>query len=148
MIQSATARLKELVDIIPSILSEKDALYFMTGQVSSSKWNKLQILGHLIDSAHNNLQRFVRSQYEHQPLVQYDQNAWNIINAYETSKPSDLIELWRQLNRQIIVVLERMPEKSLYMQCWVSVTQLVPIHELVVDYVNHLEHHLKQIVDY
>ena len=148
MIHSATARLQELVDVIPSILSEKDAAYFMSGHAAPGKWNRQQILGHLIDSGLNNLHRFVRTQYEHEPFVYYDQNEWNKINAYLASDHQDLIALWRQLNKQIVTVLKQIPDEAFSRQCRVSVTQLMPLHELVYDYIGHLEHHLKQIVEY
>jgi len=148
MIQSATARLQELVDVIPPILSQKDAAYFMSGNSESGKWNRQQILGHLIDSALNNLHRFVRTQYEHEPFVYYDQNEWNKLNAYSHANYLDLIALWRALNQQIVTTLMHIPDEAFSRQCRVSVTQLMPLHELVYDYIGHLEHHLKQITEY
>ncbi len=148
MIHSAISRLEELVNRIPAALSEKDASYFMSGSSAPGKWNRQQILGHLIDSALNNLQRFVRTQYEHDPFVYYEQDNWNKINAYSEESYTELIDLWMHLNRQIIRVLKHIPDEAFARNCRVSVTQLMPLHELVYDYVGHLEYHLKQIIDF
>ena len=42
-----------------------------------TKWSKIEILGHLVDSAQNNLRRFICGQYESiPPLIVYDQDFW------------------------------------------------------------------------
>lgn len=148
MIHSAISRLEELVNRLPGTLSEKDASYFLSGSIAPGKWNRQEILGHLIDSALNNLQRFVRTQYEHDPFVYYEQDTWNKLNAYTQASHTELIELWKQLNAQILRVLKNIPDEAFTRQCRVSVTQLMPLHELVYDYIGHLEYHLKQIVDF
>jgi len=43
---------------------------------SPSKWSKKELIGHLIDSAHNNLRRFIVAQYEEKPLIKYAQDYW------------------------------------------------------------------------
>src|ERR1700753_2074239 len=40
------------------------------------KWSKKEILGHLVDSAQNNIRRFIVAQYEDTPVIGYDQDAW------------------------------------------------------------------------
>jgi len=148
MIQSAISRLEELVTRLPAILIEKDAAYFMSGNATPDKWNRQEILGHLIDSALNNLQRFVRTQYEHDPFVFYQQDIWNKINAYSKASHLELIDLWKNLNLQILRVLKNIPDEAFDRNCRVSVTQLMPLHELVYDYIGHLEYHLKQLTNY
>ena len=92
MIHSAISRLEELVNRLPATLSEKDASYFLSGSIAPGKWNRQEILGHLIDSALNNLQRFVRTQYEHDPFVYYEQDTWNKLNAYTQASHIELVD--------------------------------------------------------
>jgi hypothetical protein len=58
------------------------------------KWSKKQILGHLIDSAANNHQRFIRIQYEDVPTVVYDQTQWNKLNHYQELDSRQAIMMW------------------------------------------------------
>ncbi|MBK9046740.1 MAG: hypothetical protein IPL74_08565 [Bacteroidetes bacterium] len=53
---------------------------------SLQKWSKKEILGHLIDSATNNHQRFVRGQFETVPEISYDQNNWNTFSYYQPNR--------------------------------------------------------------
>ena len=47
------------------------------------KWSRKEILGHLLDSASNNHQRFVRAQYmKDVNFLSYDQNQWVNIQRY------------------------------------------------------------------
>lgn len=73
MIQKSIERLAFLCETIPQLLFEIDDLTF-SEELTSEKWSKKEILGHLIDSATNNHQRFVRCQFEDIPTITYDQN--------------------------------------------------------------------------
>src|SRR5688572_13571139 len=74
------------------------------------KWSKKEVLGHLIDSAHNNLRRFITGQYETSPPhITYDQDFWVNANGYTFSKKQDVLLLWRLMNERICVVLNTMP---------------------------------------
>src|SRR4051812_28838658 len=72
------------------------------------KWTKKQELGHLIDSAHNNLRRFIVSQYENEPKITYNQEEWVMASNYQNSSSADLISLWALVNKQICEVLLNM----------------------------------------
>ncbi len=48
----------------------------MSIKLFPNKWSKKEIIGHLINSATNNHQRFVRCQFETIPKIVYDQNKW------------------------------------------------------------------------
>jgi hypothetical protein len=73
------------------------------------KWSKKEIIGHLIDSAQINLQRFVRSTYTENFKVSYDQVEWVNAQHYGAADINELLELWRLLNKQIVRVLENYP---------------------------------------
>src|SRR5258706_9891476 len=69
------------------------------------KWTKKEELGHLIDSAYNNLRRFIVGQYETAPNIVYKQNEWVKAANYNSQQAADLILLWCLLNKQICEVI-------------------------------------------
>src|SRR5215510_5570442 len=64
---------------------------------SPTKWSKREILGHLIDSAQNNIRRFIVAQYDERPKIVYNQDKWVAITNYQQYPQSDLIDLWSLL---------------------------------------------------
>lgn len=113
-----------------------------------TKWSKAELVGHLIDSAQNNMQRFVRSQYEDAPKVFYAQDEWVRLQHYNTVEKEELIQLWALLNRQIVRIISPISKENLEKPCYFKVegvVQTVPISFVIEDYVAHLKHHLGQI---
>src|SRR5690348_6887220 len=75
-----------------------------------NKWSKKEVVGHLIDSAQNNLRRFICGQYETAPpKIVYDQNFWVTSNGYADADSAEVITLWELINKRIISVLNQMP---------------------------------------
>ena len=110
-----------------------------------AKWSKKEVLGHLIDSAQNNLRRFICSQYESQPpFIVYQQDFWVATNNYQRVPSADILQLWRLLNLQIADVLENMPEENYKKQC--NTGSLHTLEWLAADYVKHMKHHMNQII--
>src|SRR5664279_2297750 len=75
-----------------------------------AKWSRKEVLGHLIDSAQNNIRRFIVAQYEARPKIVYAQDAWVAAADYQNYVTNDLISLWVLLNRHICRVLKNIPE--------------------------------------
>lgn len=111
------------------------------------KWSKKEILGHLVDSAQNNIRRFVVTQYEDMPRIVYDQDKWVAIADYQHYPTSDLITLWTLLNRHICRVLQNTSPEAAQRRCDNSDTKKHTIEWLAADYCNHLLHHLHQILE-
>jgi len=113
-----------------------------------NSWSKKEIIGHLIDSAQINLQRFVRSTYAENFKVTYDQVEWVDAQHYGAADINELLELWHLLNKQIVRVLENYPPNRLQVQSDTGKTSssFYSVEYLARDYVNHLKHHLKAIV--
>jgi hypothetical protein len=111
------------------------------------KWSKKEIIGHLIDSAQINLQRFVRCTYEENFKLIYEQVEWVKVERYQEADITELLTLWRLLNRQIIRVLKNYPDDRLQTTCDNSKTSvgLHTVEWLAQDYVEHMKHHLKQV---
>ncbi|MDU0204753.1 DinB family protein [Paenibacillus sp. PFR10] len=124
-------------------LSELD----LSDRTQPNKWSKKEILGHLSDSALNNLQRFVRAQYEDQPyvVIKYAQNQWVELMNYQSLPIDHILNLWLSLNKQIAEVIAKIPEDKLQNSCKIDEEQTVTLEWLIKDYIEHLEHHLKQI---
>ncbi len=113
------------------------------------KWSKKEVLGHLIDSAQNNLRRFICGQYETSaPHIVYDQNFWVEANNYAKANSKDIIALWALINGRISAILDQMPPSNYYKTCNTSSdsTQLRSLEWLAEDYVRHLKHHINQII--
>lgn len=113
------------------------------------KWSKQEILGHLVDSAINNLKRFTEIQFLPQPyqVVSYRQNELVAVNAYQQLPLQHLLDLWKVLNQQIIYVVQNIPvEKLNYaVDPQYDDKELKTLGWIICDYVAHLEHHLAQI---
>jgi hypothetical protein len=109
------------------------------------KWSKKEVLGHLIDSAANNHQRFVRVQIEDTPLIRYDQDKWVAVQDYYNIPVNQLLELWISYNKHICAIIQAIPEENYEKLCNVGEKEPVTLAWLVKDYVKHIEHHLRQL---
>lgn len=110
------------------------------------KWSKKEILGHLVDSAQNNIRRFVVAQYEDTPVILYAQDEWVRCSDYQHYPTRDLIPLWNGLNRHIGVLLTNMSPEAAQRKCGMG-GQPQTMEWVAADYINHLLHHLHQILD-
>jgi hypothetical protein len=109
------------------------------------KWSPKQVIGHLIDSASNNHQRFVRAQEGTAFTgLRYEQDHWVAVQGYQESDWDDLIVLWRAYNRHLAQVIERIPEGKRGTPVTLGSNEPVTLGFLAYDYVSHLRHHLAQ----
>ncbi|ASS47688.1 MAG: hypothetical protein A3D31_17840 [Candidatus Fluviicola riflensis] len=115
---------------------------------SSLKWSKREILGHLIDSAVNNLQRFTEIQFQPKPfkIKTYDQKALVKANNYQHSDTTSLLTLWLALNERIGDLMELQTETTLTYTIELNDGTIKDLRFLMTDYVDHLEHHAGQLV--
>ena len=113
----------------------------------AEKWSRKEILGHLIDSASNNHQRFVRAQFAARlEFPGYTQNQWNAAQRYQEEPWVHLVELWASYNRHIAHVIDGISPDAASHICVIGEgAQPVTLGFLVEDYVSHLLHHLRQI---
>lgn len=120
----------------------------MSRKVSAEKWSKKEILGHLIDSGINNLQRFTEIQFEDKPykIRKYKQNELVKVNYYQNSKTNEIVEFWLSINNRIKNLIEFQTEKTLNYKIEFDKDNISDLRFLMKDYVDHLEHHLNQIM--
>ena len=115
-------------------------------RISPNKWSIKEILGHLIDSASNNHQRFVRAQYEmNDNFICYEQNSWVKIQNYNLRTWKELLSFWKSYNLHLAHIIERMPTECIHIKGVLGSYGQVTIGYIVVDYLGHIQHHLKQI---
>ncbi len=145
--KNTTERLEALLNLGSTYVSKvpESELVF---KPNPSKWSKKQILGHLIDSAINNLQRFTEIQFETKPykIRPYSQEGLVNANDYQNSKTAEIVALWVALNNRIVKVISLLNESTLNFEIEFDNGKISDLRFLVEDYVDHLEYHLNQIV--
>lgn len=114
---------------------------------STDKWSKSEILGHLIDSAINNIKRFTESQFSEKPylVIAYNQDELVKVNKYQERKFEDLLKLWCQLNKQIAFIFKDVSEEQLKTKINLYDLSICDLEFLIEDYITHMKHHLNQI---
>jgi hypothetical protein len=114
--------------------------------ILSGGWSRKQLLGHLIDSASNNHQRFVRASLQGSlEFPRYDQDGCVRVQAVQTAPWPLLITLWANYNLYLAHVIAHLPADKLDAQCRIGEDGPVTLRFLAEDYLTHLVHHLGQI---
>jgi hypothetical protein len=121
------------------------------------KWSPREIIGHLIDSASNNHQRFVRARFQDDLVFPgYQQDDWVAAQRYQDADWHDLLALWASFNRHLARVMSTTPDDvrrkshtrhNLHERASRPVREHEPstLDFFMEDYVFHLQHHLRQI---
>ena len=122
------------------------------------KWSPKEVIGHLIDSASNNHQRFVRARFtEDLVFPGYQQEEWVEAQRYAGAPWVELVGLWSNFNLHLARVIEATPAEvrqkprvrhNLHELAWKAVPQDQPatLEYFMRDYVDHLRHHIAQVV--
>ena len=144
-LETAVARLRQLV-----AAAGKDLAMISDRQASiparEGGWSPKQVLGHLIDSASNNHQRFVRALL--QPELEwpnYEQEGWVNAQRYHAADWETLVKLWVSYNRHLLWIILKVPEEKLATICRIGDNQPITLGELINGYMDHMQHHLEQI---
>jgi hypothetical protein len=118
---------------------------------AEGKWSRTEILGHLVDSAFNNLHRFVRAQLTSDlSFPGYEQDEWVARQGYRDRAWSEVIDTWRVANHHLAHAIERIPETARAHIVRIGDDPHDPPTTLewwVRDYLRHLRHHLAQILE-
>jgi hypothetical protein len=113
-----------------------------------AEWSVKEIVGHLVDSACNNLQRFVRLQISDGlvfPDYSQDNDAWVSIQVYQVAPWDDLLALWQYFNFHIARVIRTVNKECIDHVWIVDENTSITLGELMIDYLRHLKDHLQQI---
>lgn len=146
-VEEASARL--------SSLTEAEA----SAPLGEGRWSAKEVIGHLVDSASNNHQRFVRAQLKDDLVFDgYAQEDWVRVQAYNEEPWPLLVDLWKSYNLHLAHVMGRAPEavrtrkRALHNFHQIGFAPVSPeepstLEHLMVDYVDHLKSHLRQIFE-
>jgi hypothetical protein len=147
MIQNTISRLSALLEEISGKIRNLPASDFNT-KPSPSKWSKKEILGHLCDSALNNIPRVVKAQFEPKPftVIAYEQDNWVRLGDYQNQSTETMISLWTSLNAQFVKIVKLIPAEALTYACDLYTGETKTLKWLIDDYLAHMEYHLKQIL--
>ena len=124
---------------------------------AEGKWSPKEIIGHLIDSAANNHQRFVRAQFTDELIFAgYEQEEWVRAQHYQEEEWSELVQLWKLYNRHILHLMSFVPDEARtklrrkhnlhqIASDTISENEPVTLDYFMRDYVDHMKKHLAQI---
>ena len=147
-IDAAMHQLEKHIESFPVKLKQFSSAELLNKPVPG-KWSKQEIVGHLIDSAINNLKRFTEIQFLSPPfsIISYKQNELVIVNEYQNLPLDHLLDLWQALNRQIVFVVRKIPAEKLNypVDPQYENNELKTLGWIICDYVAHMEHHFRQI---
>ncbi len=112
-----------------------------------------QIVGHMTDSASNNIHRLIHLQYQASPLIFPDyanlgnNDKWIAIQNYQNKNWEDLVQLWKYSNLHIIHVINNVSIDRLDNE-WISaLNKAVSLKTMIIDYLPHFQLHLREIND-
>ena len=125
---------------------------------AKGKWMPKEIIGHLIDSASNNHQRFVRAQFTDDLIFAgYEQEKWVSVQNYRGEGWTQLVQLWSLFNQHLLHLMSAMPEETrirlrskhnlhLIASDEISEDEPVTLEYFMRDYLEHMKKHLGQIL--
>lgn len=114
---------------------------------SAKKWSKKEILGHLMDSASNNHQRFVRAALQGGlTFPGYDQEHLVELQQFREMDWNFLVDLWAAYNRFLAHIISVLPASAAKVTCNIGKNPPATLEWIAEDYVAHLKHHLNQVL--
>jgi hypothetical protein len=144
--------MKDLSENLLSVIDTAEPRLHAITALESSKpilpggWSRKQVIAHLIDSASNNHQRFVRAaQLESLNFPGYDQDGNMRVQVPQEADWRLLVSLWAAYNRYLAHIIAHLPESKLATPCRIGSGEPVTLRFIATDYVTHLVHHLSQI---
>ncbi len=130
MVEEFHKKLEEVPERITAIRPAEDS------------WSLKEIIGHLIDSASNNHQRFVRLQFDDLlGFPPYEAESWIRVQNYRDMDWGSLITLWYSYNRILLKVIENMDDSALE-NVWIKGEEALPLSSIVKDYYRHFQWHI------
>lgn len=140
-IDAFALELDKLEALSPNSISDFDF------KPNATSWSKKEILGHLVDSAINNLIRFTEIQYTEKPyrIRPYNQDELVKANDYQNKDNQDLLDLLVVLNRHIVYLIQNQTEETLKSSVILPNQEMADLKFIIEDYLDHFYHHLSQI---
>ncbi len=145
--KETTNRLEKLLTTLKDYVS-KSSDAELNHKASPEKWSKKEILGHLCDSAINNLQRFMEIQVAKKPyrIRQYERDELVKVNNYQNSEIKEIKDLLFSINTRIKTVISQQTAETLNYEIELYDGKMSDLKFLMTDYVDHFELHVNQII--
>ena len=142
-VDAAADAIEDLIRLEPGLLGLDELS--LDEQAGPDKWSRKEILGHLIDSAVNNMHRFVRMQFmDRLEFPGYEQDNWVDASRYSERAWPDLVALWKSLNQHLVHMIRHVDPHALQ-HTWLGPEGEVTLEFVIVDYPKHMKHHIDQI---
>ena len=110
-----------------------------------------QIVGHMVDSASNNIHRIVHLQYQQSPFIFPDyahfgnNDKWIAIQNYQEMDWFNLVQLWKFSLLHIVHVIRNINHEKLD-NIWLSALgEKISLRDMVISFPKHLELHLSEV---
>jgi len=140
-----------ITDFRETILQAYSEMQRISDNIASNKkdatqWSIKEVIGHLIDSASNNHQRFIRVQIDEEiRLPFYQQVDFVRISNYQSEDWVILLDFWKFYNLHLVHIVGNIDEQKLE-NVWITPKgEKLDLKFVVEDYLIHLKHHLSQI---
>ena len=131
----------EILERFHSLMKESAAAADV--RISPDKWTLSEMVGHLIDSASNNHQRFIRLQIEKSlQFPGYEAQNWVNMSKAASYPFAALVELWISYNMYLLHIIEN-ADPSAMDNVWETEQKKIALGELIEDYFRHILIHEK-----
>jgi hypothetical protein len=140
-----TAAFRAQVDAFEALMN--DSARLADTRLAPDKWTLKEMVAHLVDSASNNHQRFVRLQLESALVFpRYDAEEWRSVTAIGPFGYADAVTLWKSYNLLLLHLIEGVNPAALG-HVWRREDGDVTLEALIVDYFAHMELHRQLFVE-
>jgi hypothetical protein len=123
----------------------------ITERRNTQKRSIKQIVGHMVDSATNNIHRIIHLQYQLSPLIFPDyanfgnNDRWIALQNYQEEDWINLVQLWKYSNLHIVHVIDNINPEMLN-NVWINaLNQDISLNAMIIDYLRHFKLHLNEI---
>ncbi len=142
--QKIAEELRKIVNDVSPLL---ESCLGASEKLDENKWSKKEIIGHLLDSACNNQQKFVRAMAQkHTDFVGYEQNHWVASQRHQNRDWNELVLFWKSFNLHLAHIIENVSSDLLSNTIAIDGSDPFTLEFIMADYNEHLKHHLKQIL--
>lgn len=135
-----------LVDDFESLMIESQEISEV--KLGPDKWTLKEMVGHLIDSASNNHQRFVRLQIDQKvSLPGYKAEEWVSVSNIQNMDYGSVVEFWKMYNKFLLSLIKGIEPESMK-NVWEAMDgDENTLGFLIDDYYAHMKLHFQMFIE-